>query len=166
MSRMWIFPAFLALSFLGFVTPAFAETPQESVAGSAFQLVILPDTQYYTEGGDTYRKQTRWIRDDTTLLTNLAFVIHMGDMTEDNGVDIPSLEWMDSEWEIADAAHDILDAAGIRYSVMPGNHDYPEHGHGTRDTTNFNAFSAQIVLRPWATAPAISIWARKTTTMR
>lgn len=134
MSRTWIFATFFALGGLGSVTGSLAETPAELVADSAFQLVILPDTQYYTEdfvGDNSYNAQTRWIRDDSTLLTNLAFVVHMGDMTDDNA---------ELEWDIADAAHDILDVANIRYSVMPGNHDYPDHGnYGARDTQRFNA---------------------------
>jgi len=84
-----------------------------------YSIVLLPDTQYYTDkqsdvAANTYRKQTRWIRDHRAD-EQIQTAIHLGDITDHNAV---------GEWEIADHAHDILDAAGVPYSVTPGNHDY------------------------------------------
>lgn len=96
----------------------------QSDQDNTFSIVILPDTQYYSlydgENGypKTYRKQTQWIADHA-VSENIKFVVHMGDMTHKNTI---------REWMIADDAHEVLDQAGIPYSVVPGNHDYPGDG--------------------------------------
>ena len=46
---------------------------------------------------------------------NIAYVVHEGDIV--NVASNPP------QWEKADAAMDILDADGIPYGVVPGNHD-------------------------------------------
>ncbi len=84
-----------------------------------YSIVLVPDTQYYTSkqtdvSSNTYRKQARWIRDHRAD-DNIQTAIHLGDITDHNLTD---------EWVIADHAHDILDAAGVPYSVTVGNHDY------------------------------------------
>ena len=73
--------------------------------------------------------QTQWIADHSTE-DNIQFVIHMGDMTHRNTI---------NEWMVADDAHEILDAANIPYSVIPGNHDYP--GSGAVDTASVENYS-------------------------
>jgi hypothetical protein len=89
-----------------------------------FSVILLPDTQYYTSRQaagphNTYLRQARWIVEHAES-DNIAFVIHMGDLTNDN---------TPAQWEIASEAHRLLDDAGIPYSVMPGNHDYHVNGH-------------------------------------
>jgi hypothetical protein len=84
-----------------------------------FSIILIPDTQYYTSKQapgvqNTYMKQTRWIASHAES-DRIAFVIHMGDLTDHNTTD---------EWDIASDAHAILDDANVPYSVMPGNHDY------------------------------------------
>jgi len=97
-----------------------------------FTVVLLPDTQYYTEEVDSpsnpYYHQAQWIVDHGDEY-NIKFVIHLGDITQDNDP---------VEWNIADSAHAILDGAGIPYSMVPGNHDYPRSGGFKRDTSNYN----------------------------
>ncbi|MGC4120621.1 MAG: metallophosphoesterase [Myxococcales bacterium] len=84
-----------------------------------FSVVLLPDTQYYTSkqtagAANTYYKQAQWIIDHWTS-NNIQFVIHLGDITNDNETE---------QWKVADGAHLKLDNAAIPYSMVPGNHDY------------------------------------------
>ncbi|MBB6480737.1 metallophosphoesterase [Spirochaeta isovalerica] len=95
-----------------------------------FSIVLLPDTQYYTQyHPETYYRQTQWIADNRAE-NNIQFVIHLGDLTDDNTF---------RQWRVADRAHTILDDANIPYSVIPGNHDNPLHGK-KRNTSRFNRY--------------------------
>ncbi|MFH1811136.1 MAG: metallophosphoesterase [Pseudomonadota bacterium] len=120
--------------------------PDSAVATGPFSIVLLPDTQYYTnkqadDVNNTYRKQARWVRDHT-LDDNIRFTIHLGDITANNGA---------SQWTSADHAHDILDLAGIPYSVTTGNHDYLISGDFARGNTLFDDTfgAARFAGRPW-----------------
>ncbi len=111
-----------------------------------FSLVLLPDTQYYTSkqsntASNTYRKQMQWIIDHEQS-DNIRFVLHMGDITNSNAT---------SEWTIADAAHDMLDAKGIPYSVAPGNHDYLTSGGWDRGGSQFDTWfgKSRFSSKPW-----------------
>jgi len=101
-----------------------------------FTVVLLPDTQHYTEmandASNPYRVQTTWIANNMAT-ENIAFVTHLGDMVQTKNT-------YPSEWEVADTAHDILDAANVPYSVMPGNHDMYGSGEPLyiRDSTMYN----------------------------
>ena len=99
---------------------------------SSFTVILLPDTQYYTKHyPDIYLKQTRWIADNRDRL-NIKFVIHLGDITQDNTT---------AQWQVADKAHQIIEWAGIPYSVIPGNHDMSRDEFGRkRDTALFNRY--------------------------
>ena len=101
------------------------------VQRSSFTVVLLPDTQFYSLiDPATYAKQTEWIVAHRDAL-NVKFVIHLGDMTDENTA---------AEWASARAAQSRLDSAGIPYSVIPGNHDYPDVGkYRKRDPAGFNA---------------------------
>lgn len=101
-----------------------------------FTVVVLPDTQYYTQSdvnNDTYFKgQTNWIVANRQAL-NIQFMMHLGDIQNNgnpyyaNGQPTPWLNGDESQWIRADASLDILDAAGMPYSLVPGNHDYLRH---------------------------------------
>ncbi|RMD97422.1 MAG: hypothetical protein D6812_15315, partial [Deltaproteobacteria bacterium] len=115
-------------------------TPEE------FSIVLLPDTQYYSASGDSsgnpYYHQTTWIVENREA-EKIRFVLHLGDMTDGN---------TEAEWVVADKAHDILDAAGIPYTVIPGNHDYTRGGGGIiRDTARYNAWFGpeRFAGKPW-----------------
>lgn len=100
-----------------------------------FSVILLPDTQYYTnkqpnDAKNTYSKQTRWIVEHQQS-ENIRFVIHLGDITNNN---------LPDQWEVADAAHAILDGAAIPYSVVPGNHDYLSGGDFDRDGSLMNDY--------------------------
>jgi len=97
---------------------------------SPFMLVLIPDTQYYSlRDPDTYKAQAEWIVDYRHFF-NIKFAIHLGDITHNN---------TDIEWQAANAAHDILDNAGVPYSIIPGNHDNPNYGR-IRDTSKYNKY--------------------------
>ncbi|MBN2498074.1 MAG: hypothetical protein JXR96_26020 [Deltaproteobacteria bacterium] len=111
-----------------------------------FSIVLLPDTQYYTsnqpdDDDNTYYKQTRWIADMREAL-NIRFVIHLGDITRDNTA---------AQWAIADRAHDILDAAGVPYSLVPGRNDYLEGGTFFRGTSLYGDYfgPGRFAGMPW-----------------
>lgn len=113
-------------------------------AVAPFTVVALPDTQYYTQttaNNELYFKgQTNWIVSHKTS-NNIAFVLGLGDIQNDgnayyakaNDPYSPDLTRPtgyvadDHEWINADAALDILDAGGVPYSVVAGNHDYIHH---------------------------------------
>ena len=99
----------------------------------SFTVVLLPDTQYYTEEPDDadnpYYHQAQWIVDQKEAY-DIRCAVHLGDMTDNNAL---------GEWQIADTAHAILDSAAIPYSAMPGTHDYPRpDGTVKRDLANYN----------------------------
>jgi len=85
--------------------------------GDDFTLIALPDTQnesqYYPAA---FTSQTQWVVNHETA-ENIVFVTHLGDIV--NTANSQS-QWMD-----ADSAMNLLDPAGIPYSVGPGNHDLP-----------------------------------------
>jgi hypothetical protein len=97
-----------------------------------FTIVVLPDTQYYSDvdapqGGspDYFHDQTQWVRDHREEYGIVA-VIHNGDLV--NNGDEPA------EWVIANAAMARLETPeddlpeGVPYGVCVGNHDQDERG--------------------------------------
>ena len=111
-----------------------------------FSIVLLPDTQYYTSkqadnASNTYYKQTQWIVDNHDEL-GIQFVIHLGDITNNNTT---------AQWTIADKAHDILDDAGVPYSMAPGNHDYLSSGQFSRGDTHYGEYFGpdRFADQPW-----------------
>ncbi len=92
-----------------------------------FTVVVLPDTQYYSDedspnGGSPqyFYDQTQWVRDNREAYNILA-VIHNGDLVNNGD--------RDEEWVIADAAMARLETPepdlpdGVPYGVCVGNHD-------------------------------------------
>ena len=105
---------------------------------SAFTVVLLPDTQKYTEAfPDIFVAQTAWVRRQAGE-DNIKFAIHLGDITEDN---------LKSEWKTADTAMRQLEGV-VPYSVLPGNHDGINNGPGT-DRYNATFPPSRFANRPW-----------------
>jgi hypothetical protein len=111
-----------------------------------FSIVLLPDTQYYTSkqadgASNTYRKQMRWIL-DRRASDRIQTVVHLGDITGSN---------QQAQWDVADHAHALLDAADLPYSVTPGNHDFLLGGAFDRGNTLFNDYfgAARFQGRSW-----------------
>lgn len=107
-----------------------------------FTIVVLPDTQYYSDvdspnagSPDYFHDQTQWVRDNRESYDIVA-VIHNGDIV--NNGDRPE------EWVIADAAMARLETPepdlpdGVPYGVCVGNHDQDERGVAGL-TSGFNA---------------------------
>ncbi len=100
---------------------------RELGAEDDFTIVVLPDTQYYSDvdspnaGSEQYfHDQTQWVRDNREAYDIVA-VIHNGDIVNHGDAQ--------EEWVIADAAMARLETAepdlpeGVPYGVCIGNHD-------------------------------------------
>jgi 3',5'-cyclic AMP phosphodiesterase CpdA len=94
-----------------------------------FTIAVLPDTQFYAESYPAiFDQQAQWIVDNAQS-QNIVFVAHLGDLQDDyNNL---------TEWGNARHSMDIIRAAGIPYSVVPGNHDL---NFDVGDSTNFDLF--------------------------
>jgi autotransporter-associated beta strand protein len=115
-----------------------------ATAAQPFTVVVLPDTQYYTRTearNDLYFKgQTSWIAAQREA-RSIAFVMHLGDIQNDGNpyyartddIYLPDftrptgLVPDDAQFRRASEAIGILDAAGVPYSLLPGNHDFIDH---------------------------------------
>ena len=97
------------------MTVTFYGRPVSTTPGPDFSFVFLPDPQNYaTSYPAIYTDQTQWVVDNAAS-QNIVFVTTVGDMVNTSS--------SATEYTRADAAFDILDAAGVPYSVGPGNHD-------------------------------------------
>ena len=84
---------FLLLTSIALLTLASPRAAQ-AVAPTAFTIVVLPDTQHYTElAPEIFTAQTQWIVDNKAA-ENIKFVLHEGDITENN---------IHTEWQRVDA---------------------------------------------------------------
>jgi 3',5'-cyclic AMP phosphodiesterase CpdA len=109
-------------------TQAITITPQpgdREVVDGAWSLVLLPDTQIYSQNyPGIFRSQTSWIRDNASRY-NIRYVFHLGDITNNN----TALEWRNAR----DALR-VLDGH-MPYAFVSGNHDHGPGGNAsTRDT--------------------------------
>lgn len=108
----------------------------------SFSIVLIPDTQNYAEKApELYAHQTQWVVDNSAE-RNVKFVMHLGDITQHDTVE---------QWEGASAAHAILDAADIPYSMVSGNHDlYPSSEIYARESYFSQYFGLdRFEDRPW-----------------
>lgn len=94
-----------------------------------FKIVLLPDTQVYSESyPEIFQSQTNWVVDNKD---SISFVLQQGDITNHN---VPE------QWEVAADALQRLDNV-VPYALATGNHDNGENGHAqTRDLTYFNTY--------------------------
>lgn len=97
-------------------------------AVTSFAIAVLPDTQFYSRyattdegqqfqthyGSTPYAAQTGWIANNAAAY-NIPFVIHLGDVVDQQG--------KPNQWKVADAAMQLLENAGVPYSILAGNHD-------------------------------------------
>ena len=116
---------------------------RQSDAGEDFSIVLLPDTQCYTQeikGGamKMFEEQIKWILLNAKK-QNIAFVLHLGDITQD-GDRLGELEWQRAG---PGALHKLEKPelsglpGGVPYCVCVGNHD-------TRHTDDTKARSVQF----------------------
>ena len=79
-----------------------------------YSIVVLPDTQFMVSVfSSAYYEMMHWIVDNRDAL-NIQAVLHMGDMVNQNTT---------QEWTVFKEGVDLLDAAGIPWMPMTGNHD-------------------------------------------
>ena len=82
---MIVWPRRCIYAPLLFFLAAFTAAPANGA--DPFTVVVLPDTQYYTQADDRndlyFKGQTNWIVNNRQNL-NLAFVLHVGDI-QNNG---------------------------------------------------------------------------------
>ena len=105
------------------------DDPGEMQDQDHFTIAVLPDTQFYTERYPAiFDRQTQWIADNARA-QNIVFTVHLGDMVNDHG--------NTTQWQNARDSMSILRAAGMPYSVVPGNHDM---SYVTSDLTNYNTY--------------------------
>ena len=132
----------LALLVVGLAScltiPAYNTKPAEP-----FTVVLIPDTQYYSEKHPlTYLQQTTWIKDYKDAI-NIKFAIHLGDIVQ--------TAKNENEWVVADTAHKVLDGV-VPYSVVPGNHDLHYHDDVlTRGTPLYHKYfpPSRFENEPW-----------------
>ncbi len=102
------------------------------VNATPFSVVVLPDTQNYSQYYPaTFKAQTQWVIDNRTT-RNIKFVLGLGDVVN-NGSSA-------TQYDNADAAIRLLDDAGMPYVVALGNHDYRDADPRNRDATLFNQY--------------------------
>jgi 3',5'-cyclic AMP phosphodiesterase CpdA len=110
----------------------FVIVPAASYAQDDFTIMVLPDTQYYSQDHpEIFAAQTRWIADHASS-QNIGFVIGVGDIVN-KGSD-------ETQWRNADAAIRTLDDAGIPYALAMGNHDYKDSKPSLRSAPLFNQY--------------------------
>jgi len=109
----------------GLVVPSIVE------GADPFMVVALPDTQNYSQSYPaTFTAQTQWVVDNAAT-ENIQFVTHLGDIVQN---------WNDlGEWSNAKTSMNILDAGGMPYGTVMGNHD----GRSTYATNYLNNFGPQ-----------------------
>lgn len=91
-------------------------------AGEVDRVVLLPDTQKYSETWpEVFESQTQWIADHVEAM-NIRFVSHLGDIVENGGYDTHS-PGNRQEWDRAEEALSTLDGA-VPYGLTIGNHDF------------------------------------------
>lgn len=120
---------FPAIAFLCLLLTSVHLNAQSS---SEFTIVVLPDTQNYSEfRPDIFRAQTQWIADNRES-QNIQLVLGVGDIVNHGS--------SQTEWLNADAAVDVLDGAGVPYLLAIGNHDYDNAKPSTRSAVLFNQY--------------------------
>ena len=106
----------------------------QSQSAPDFTIVVLPDTQYYSESyPNILNSQMQWIVANASGL-NVQAVLGVGDIVNNST--------NSTEWTNADAAYKLLDAAHIPYFAAIGNHDYDGYNPAARTsaTANFNNY--------------------------
>ena len=100
-------------------------------AKDSFSIVVLPDTQHYSQRfPSNFHDQTEWIVANTKN-RRIAAVLHLGDITHRS---------TRPEWEVARSAMCRLDGH-VPYFIIPGNHDYSDGKSLCVDrTTLFNEY--------------------------
>lgn len=101
----------------------------------AWNLVLLPDTQYYLNSKNPRAKpelflaQTQWIARQQAE-RNIRYVLHLGDVTQNN---------LPAEWAQARQIMRELDGR-VPYAIVGGNHDYGPNGTAADRSTYLSEY--------------------------
>lgn len=131
----------LSVTFYGRPLPLSQNTNKD------FTISVLPDTQFYSgtlHGGvpAMFTAQTDWLISHRTNL-NLAFVSHLGDITQNGQNGGNNIEWRNATNAMYRLENPIttLLTNGIPYGMGVGNHDQTPIGTGDAgDSSFFNQF--------------------------
>ena len=123
-------------------------TGLQAQTNDPFIVVTLPDTQNYVNNpanAPLFTQQTQWIADQIQVAgnpRNIQFVTHLGDVVSSGSSLV--------EWQRADSSMSVLDGV-IRYSILPGNHDYASTGDKETGTDNYVDFFGpdRFAGQPW-----------------
>jgi hypothetical protein len=95
-----------------------------------FTIIVLPDTQYYSESYPTiFDNQTQWIVDNVASM-NILFVLHEGDIANND---------VTAQWVNANGSMGLLDDH-VPWAVLPGNHDGTNVGTLSENLNNYNTY--------------------------
>ena len=125
----------------GPATVAFYGRSTNPTSSQGFTIVVLPDTQFYSENSGvgsikTFKAQTDWIAKEWAA-RNIVFVTHLGDCVEHGDNNGNPVEWR----RAADAMYTLeaFDAtflpSGIPYGIAVGNHDQSPYGSARPGST-------------------------------
>ena len=96
----------------------------------AFSIVVLPDTQFYSQlHPEIFHQQTQWIV-DTIKRYDIRFVLQLGDITQTAA---------ETEWIVARDAFARLNGK-VAFSLAPGNHDYGDRLQTQTHRTRMSEF--------------------------
>lgn len=96
-----------------------------------FEIIVLPDLQYMTQKyPEILNSMFDWIVDNYKS-ENIKAVIQVGDLTQSGS---------ESEYNRIDKNFKKLDAIGVPYITVPGNHDYAEANPSSRDLELYNKY--------------------------
>ncbi len=125
-----------------------ATTPQLDFAPSpdaVWSMAVLPDTQNYAKSSvnrTVLTTMTEWIRDQRDAW-NIEFVVHEGDIVNNNNTNNPSSgdQTSTEQWQNAKASLSVLDGE-VPYILATGNHDHGITNAQNRDTRLNDFFAA------------------------
>ena len=96
-----------------------------------FSIIVLPDTQFYSESYPTiFDNQTQWIV-NTVANLNTVFVTHEGDLV--------NTATTISQWNNANHSMSKLDSS-VAWAVLPGNHDGTNVGSTGENLNTYNTY--------------------------
>lgn len=106
---------------------SFTDLFRVRVAGEgAYTIAVLPDTQNYTEANQAIlNEMTAFLARNAESL-HLELAAHVGDVTGSN---------LPFQWAIVSEAYEALEAAGVPYTLLPGNHDQADGGTAADHTS-------------------------------
>ena len=120
-------------------------TPSTHSSAETFSIVVLPDTQWYSEiRPDIFEAQTQWIVDNI-VTRKIIYTAHLGDLKDNQGCEDNVVGPGErTEWDVVRGAMSTLETPipstqamrdagfpegfpdGIPYGVTPGNHDFDQ----------------------------------------